>query len=120
MSDFGDIACMVDDIGSSLVVQRESRTGGGYLGDTVTWATHLTLNGSIQNLSGTDRIQAQKLGVQATDRLYINESLDIIVEDRVLFGGVYYQVTYVDDVVNIGAHLKIFLNQSDNYSSESN
>lgn len=120
MSDFGDIADMIDEIGSGLVVQRATVVEGGYTGDTVTWATHLTLTGSVQNLSGTEIIQAEKLGIQASHRLYLNEKPDITEKDRILYNSKYYQITFVDNVANIDAHLKIFLNQSGNYGSQSN
>lgn len=117
---FGDISCMLDEIGSSLVVERETRIKGGYAGDTVTWATHITLIGSIQSLSGREIIQAEKLGIFASHRLYIDNKPDIVESDRVLFNGKYYKITFVDNVANVDAHLKIFLLEDDNYGSQSN
>lgn len=111
---------MIDEIGVNLIIQRETRVEGSYLGDTVTWSTHLSLKGSIQNISGYEAIQAEKLGVNATHRLYINGSSDIKKNDRVLYNGVYYQITYIDNVVNIGSHMKIFLDEGDNYGIQSN
>lgn len=117
---FGDIQSMLDEIGVPLTTERETRAYNGYLGDTVTWSTNLTLTGSIQNLSGNEIIQAQKLGVSATHRLYVNGNPDILVNDRIKYNGIYYKITYVDNVVNVSAHTKIFLEQSDNYTNESN
>ena len=118
---FGEIDDILidNDIGFSVVIQRETRTSGGYMGDTVTWSTFATIIASIQNLTGDEIIQAEKLGIQASHRMYC-EPLAITENDRVLYNGTYYQITYIDNVINTDKHYKVFLKESDNYGSQSN
>jgi len=116
---FGNIDTIINQIGYSVVIQRETRTAGGFAGDTVTWATHLTIRASIQNLSGKEQIQAEKLGIKASFSMYC-KVLDITEKDRVYFNSKYYQITYVDNVSFVNGYMKLFLERSDNYGNTSN
>jgi SPP1 family predicted phage head-tail adaptor len=119
MDDFGMIDDMLADIGYIITIEEKAVVSGGYSGDTVTWSTKGTVRSSIQNITGDELLRADKLGIDASHWMYSNVT-DVNVKDRVLYNGTYYQIQYVDNVIGISKHYKMFLKQSDNYDSESN
>jgi SPP1 family predicted phage head-tail adaptor len=119
MDDFGMIDDMLADIGYIITIVEKTVVSGGYGGDTVTWSIKGTVRSSIQNINGDELLRADKLGIDASHWMYCNVT-DVNVKDRVLYNGIYYQIQYVDNVIGISKHYKMFLKQSDNYSADSN
>ena len=116
----GDISCILNEIGYNSIIERKTTTTYDPLaGNIVSWSTHLTILCAVENLSGNEIVKAEKLGVQATHRLYVNGIPDIKEQDRVLYQGVYYRITYVDNPMNVNDFLEIYLISDDNYVADS-
>jgi len=114
----GNIDFMLERLGVSITSER--KTTAAYdplLGNISSWATNLSFIGAIQNLKGTEVVRAEKLGVEATHRLFVSGNPDLIAEDRLLYNGKYYIVTYVDNPMTAGDFLEIYLLYSDNYDA---
>jgi len=116
---FGDISDIIKDIGKTTIIQRESRTAGTYLGDTVTWATQFTLKALIQNMTSSEIIAADKLGVKATHKMFCGV-VAATENDRVYVNSTYYQIVYIDNESYQDKFLCISLKEDDNYGSASN
>jgi len=115
---FGYIGDILDDIGYSVVIQREARVKGGYTGDATTWSTFATITASIHNLTGDEIVEADKRGIQASHRMYCEPSA-FTEKDRVLYNSKNYQITFIDDELYLDKYYKVFLKESDNYDSTS-
>lgn len=104
---------------SPVVVQRATVTDGGYTNQsTTTWATHLTISGAIQTLSGNEVMKADKLGIKASHKLFCNV-IDVTERDRILYNSKYYQITFVDRPMEVAPFLEIMLLRDDNYTANS-
>jgi SPP1 family predicted phage head-tail adaptor len=113
-----DINFMLKEIGVLGTFQRATVVSGGYTGDTTTWSTLIQDKVCLENLSGEEIIAADKKGIQATHRIYYKVA-DIQEKDRVLINNKYYQITWVDNPMNMGKFLEIYAKRSDNYGSQS-
>jgi SPP1 family predicted phage head-tail adaptor len=113
-----DINFMLKEVGVSATIQRATIITGGYTGDTTTWSTHLNVKCCVENLSGEEIIAAEKKGIQATHRIFCNVA-DIQEKDRALINSKYYQITLVDNPMNMNKFLEIYATRSDNYGSQS-
>lgn len=73
------------------------------------YAKSETLTGWLDMLSGTEADRAQAL--QSSTHVYITKQTDIklTMSDRLSIDGQVYEVTYVDNPVNLGHHLEIYL-----------
>lgn len=80
--------------------QRKTRTQNVSGGFTDTWAA---LSGSatrahVKALSGTERLQADRLNASTKERLVCRYFPGLRADDRVVFEGRAYQITFVNDM----------------------
>ena len=116
----GNIDFILSRIGRTLEVQK--KTTGAYdpLGGNITaWAKDFDVIGAIENLSGNETLKAEKLGVEATHRLYVSGTPNITEEKRIYDASTskYYRITYVDNPMNVGDFLEIYLLYTTDYTS---
>ena len=70
-----------------------------------------TIRGYIQPVSGSDEFKNQSLDKVTTHRMYIQMSDTISGTDKIVYNGMTYRVTYVQDngIANISDHKEIGL-----------
>lgn len=117
MIDF-NIADIINLLGKSVIIQRATTTAGSYTGDTVTWATHLTITVAIQTLTGNEVLAAEKMGIKATHRMFC-KVYDITEKDRVFYNSKYFKIKYVTNPMEQNSFYEILLERDDNYGSNS-
>lgn len=71
----------------------------------------LVTKGYIQQLSGTEVFENQRLGRKAESRLYIGMDVNIKSTDRIKYNGRLYKVEHVNNngINNVGDHQEIGL-----------
>jgi SPP1 family predicted phage head-tail adaptor len=92
----------------SVTIERVTRTDTNIGGWTESWDTHLTVDGKIRPLSGSERLSADKQTLYADYRLYCDNA-DITAADRAVSGGVTYDIVFVKNVMHFDRHMEIDL-----------
>jgi SPP1 family predicted phage head-tail adaptor len=117
----GNIDRMLDRLGKTLEVQIKITTDyDPVAGNISVWVKDYDVLGAIENLSGNEMLKANKLGVEATHRLYISSTVSIN-ENKRIYDSVtnkYYRITYVDDPMHLGDFLEIYLFYTTDYESD--
>jgi len=93
---------------TGITVQRRTITRDAAGGTIETWADHLSISGRIRQLSGDDRLSADKDTVFATHRMYCMLA-DIVETDRVVFSGITYAIKFIENPMLYGRFLQIDL-----------
>lgn len=94
----------------TVEVERPTITVGDSGEAVQTWATHLSsLSCRMRTLTGRESDRLSRVGVQATHRLYVFGSIDILPKDRVILSDRTLEVRYVHDVDQAGRLLQIEL-----------
>lgn len=94
-----------------ITIFRNSSTKNKIGGSISNWQKHLEIEGLIRPLSGREQDVADKPTYIATHRLYCAPA-DILETDRVKdINGIEYDIHFVSDVMNMGNHLQIDLEQ---------
>lgn len=91
-----------------ITVQRSYKTTDSWGNTIQSWATHLTVNGLLRQLSGNETVMSQKDTASSSHRMYCRK-VDITTNDRVVQGGVYYDVIRVNNVMNFDQLLQVDL-----------
>lgn len=92
---------------SGIVIQRQGTVTRSALNAKIAaFATHLTVAGRIRPLSGREQANSMRENVFSTHRLYTAVA-DILEGDRVVYGGVTYEINFVFDPMNFGQFLQI-------------
>lgn len=118
----GNIDRMLDRLGRTLEVQVRTTTDYDPVAGNITaWVKDYDVLGAIENLSGNEILKADKLGVDATHRLYISGTVAINENKRIYDSstGKYYRITYVDDPMNLGDFLEVYLLYTTDYQADS-
>ena len=106
--------------GGTVEVQRKTTTAYDPISGNITsWDKLFDIEAAIQELGGNEFIKVDKLNIEATHIMYVQEKPDIQVEDRILYNSKYYYITYVDDPMNLNDFLQIYLTTGDNYGVSS-
>lgn len=76
------------------------------------WRTVHTLSGWLDLLTGSDEQQHQNSLLATSSHIFLTEdtSFEILSTDRILNprSGIEYEITYVDDVMELSDHLEIY------------
>lgn len=92
-----------------FTVERYTETTNE-LGEPVkSWNPHLTTDGRLDALTGTEQQRAAAVNVVATHIWFTYAGQDIKEQDRVKYNGRTYDVKFVDDPMNMGRHLEVLL-----------
>ena len=89
----------IDKYFEPVVIERYTSTYNDFGEEVKTWTTHLTIQGRLRPLNGTERFSADKETLFATHRLYCFPA-DIKETDRVKYDNKYYNIKFVSDVMN--------------------
>ena len=96
---------------SGHIIERYTKTGGGFGGPEYQWSTHLTVDGRLRPLAGDKRLSADKETLYASHKFYTDVA-DIKDTDRYKDPeGNLYTIKFVSDPMNMGNHLEIDLEQ---------
>lgn len=90
-------------------IQRHMKTDDGLGGETYDWADHLTVEGTLDQLSGDEVLASEKLGQLSSHIFIIFEILDIKTSDRMIINNEIYQIKNVDNPNNMDRQLEIKL-----------
>lgn len=87
----------------TLTLERKTLTDDAMGGHTEVWIDVMDIKGVLCNISGNERLSADKLMVIATQNFYIDflHSETITEEDRFSLGTRIFKINYVN---NIGAN----------------
>jgi SPP1 family predicted phage head-tail adaptor len=86
---------------TTLTLERKTKTrdtAGGY---TETWTEVKTIKGVLCNVSGDERLSADKLQVLSTHNFYLDYQSGITEEDKFTLGARTFKINYIN---NIGAN----------------
>lgn len=90
-----------------IVVERYVEIDdGGYAGPRKEWRKHLETRGVIDALAGLEDTEGQRVKANSTHMLFC-PVIDITEQDRVKYRGRTYNVTFVDDPMNLGEFLQV-------------
>ncbi len=89
-----------------IAIERYTTSENAFGEEVKAWTTHLTIQGKLRPLSGTERFSADKTTLYATHRLYCFPA-NIEVNDRVKFDSKYYNIKFVANVMNFDKLLQI-------------
>lgn len=98
----------IDKYFNDITVQRSTTTTDAWGNTIQSWATHLTVKGLIRQLSGSQPSISQNDIAISSHRMYCRV-VDITTNDRVVYGGKYYDVVRVNNVMNFGELLQVDL-----------
>jgi len=93
---------------STITVQRAVNVPDGLGGYTTGWTAHLVTPGLVRPLRGSEKLVGGKLAARSTHRMYC-PVIDITADDRVVFDGATYGVTFVDNPMNMDMFLQVGL-----------
>lgn len=94
-----------------MVIQRFTRVKVG-LGWEETFITHIAdYQGVIDMLNGAEILSNQNIQIESS-HILIGPVEDIKAGDRVIFGGIIYDIKYVDNPMELNQHLEITLKRS--------
>jgi SPP1 family predicted phage head-tail adaptor len=91
-------------------VQESTATADGLGGQTETWSAVSGLgevNGRRRLLSGNEIIANEKRGYNSTHRFYCDYTSSITEGQRIVYGGEYYSIKFVDNPHNENEFLQI-------------
>lgn len=94
-------------------VKRLTTTDNGFGGVSKDWLPHIAMSGVIDMLSGDEILAADKVGRKSTHILISFEIVDVLQEDRIIFNGEQYRVSYVDNPMGMNRQLEISLEWED-------
>ena len=93
---------------SGIIIRRSTSTFASG-GTSLSWATHLTVDGLIRQASDREIDLAERIGSKTTHVLYTDVA-DITAEDRVYYDSKEYKITGAPkDPNNRGHHFEINL-----------
>jgi SPP1 family predicted phage head-tail adaptor len=89
-----------------IIIQRQSAgVSNGMGGNTGAWATHLTISGLIDQVSGSEKYIAAQYATSATHYLICDTGYDVTSKDRVLANSKKYRILNVDEPFNHHAEI---------------
>jgi SPP1 family predicted phage head-tail adaptor len=92
-----------------VTIQRYVTVDDGFGGETQSWANHLTLEGTLDQLSADEVLASDKLG-EVSSHVFITFDIeDIKRTDRMVVHDDIYQITSVDNPNNLDRQLEISL-----------
>jgi len=85
---------------TAVEFQRSTRTSDGAGGAITTWAaiSGAPTRAHVVSLSGFERMQAQRLDAQTSDRVVVRYFAGLTGKDRVLIEGQPYNIVFVNDI----------------------
>ena len=85
---------------STLTLERKTETRDAAGGYTIVWADVIDIKGVLCNISGNERLSADKLTVIATQNFYIDflHGETITEEDRFSLGTRTFKINYVNNI----------------------
>jgi SPP1 family predicted phage head-tail adaptor len=92
-----------------VTVQRYTSMDDGFGGSAWNWANHLTLEGTLDQLSGDEVLAAEKLGQVSSHVFIVFDIVDVQNSDRFIINDDIYQITNVDNPNNLDYQLEITL-----------
>ncbi len=119
MAVIGDISFMLNRIGKTVELQSKTVVSGGYTGDTVTWSKTADIVAAIENLSGRELEDAQKLGIKAEYKAYTKYT-SVTEKQRIKYNSRYFYITYVSNPVQLSDFVIVYMTESDTYGNQSN
>nr|BDD44473.1 hypothetical protein 2 [Bacilli bacterium] len=90
-------------------VQRYTKVSDGMGGEEYKWDDHITIEGTLDQLSGDEVLASEKLGELSSHIFIIFEIVDVTRKDRMIIDNEIYQVKNVDNPMNMDRHLEIKL-----------
>lgn len=96
----------------TVIIQRRTRQDDGIGGYDDVWVSFLEVKGYLDMVNGTDLNGQQNAYIeQSTHMLIIPDipSEEITDKMRVAAEGKVYDITFVDDPVNVHHHLEVYL-----------
>lgn len=89
------------------------KTPNGLGGNAKSWNTVLTCQGYLDKLSGEEVVANHKKGIKATHILIVFGVVNVNVMNKCEIDGVTYEITDVDNPLNMNHHLEIMLLEQD-------
>jgi SPP1 family predicted phage head-tail adaptor len=80
-----------------IVLQRKTQTTDDYGGIVDTWTTYATVWARVAPLKGRELIAAKAAQSEVTTRIEMLYRSGVIEDDRVVYGGKYYNISAVID-----------------------
>lgn len=91
-----------------VIVERYTSVDNGMGGSFNQWVLHLEYDGVIDQLTGNEMVEADRIAENST-HILIGEVVDIKRQDRVIANGKQFNVRNVDNPMNLNRHLEIML-----------
>ncbi|WP_162880704.1 phage head closure protein [Paraliobacillus sediminis] len=91
------------------VTQRYTTTSDGMGGEIYDYTNYLTIDGTLDKLSGDEVLASEKIGQISTHVFIIFEILDVKVTDRMIINEGIYAIKDVDNPNNLNRQLEITL-----------
>jgi SPP1 family predicted phage head-tail adaptor len=91
-----------------VIIQRYETVSNGMGGSFSQWTNHLEYDGVIDQLTGNEMLEADRIAENST-HILIGPMADIKRQDRVLFNGKRFDVKNVDNPMQMNRHLEILL-----------
>ena len=100
---------MIEDfLNKSIVIQRAIKSKNSFSDNSSqSWSTHITIDGNIDYIGGQKQNVADQFRDKATHILICSVGNDIIIDDRVVYSGITYNVLYPDTVFD--HHMEVLL-----------
>lgn len=92
-----------------VTIQRYTTVDDGFGGEKQGWSNHLTLEGTLDQLSADEVLASDKLGEVSSHIFITFDIVDVTRTDRVVVNDDVYQITNVDNPNNLDRQLEISL-----------
>lgn len=96
-----------------VLIEREGSTPDGAGGTALIWATHATIRCFVKPISGSERLQAQRLEANITHRIFTRYRTDLLTSDRINFNGRLMQITAIINLEEENKHLEIYASEGE-------
>ena len=92
---------------TQVTFQRYAVVDDGMGGEKYEWVDHLTVEGTLDQLSSDEILAYDRINKIASHIFIIFEMIDVTEEDRMIFNNYIYNVTNVDNPMNLDRQLEI-------------
>lgn len=97
---------------NSFSIERYSEEPDGIGGVIQEWKFHTEINGYMDMVTGRENTTQNTFTEESTHVLVTDHAnYDVTKADKLVSGGIGYEITFVDDPMGIGRHLEIYLKQ---------
>ncbi|WP_419893278.1 phage head closure protein [Oceanobacillus kimchii] len=90
-----------------VTIQRYTSVSDGMGGDYYEWSDHLTVEGTLDKLSGDEILASEKINKTSSHVFITFEIVDITAEDRMIVGDYIHDIRDVDNPNYMNRQLEI-------------